>query len=1200
MKKLLKKAVIYLLLAVLVIPSWLVLDLLTAQKAHATDVYLPAAGDIIVSEFSPSTSTEWVELLNTKNFPIDISGWKFADAINTIRTIPVAVTIPAQGLYVFETPDGWLNNSGGDSLTLSTPTMTPIYSVTYGDIVLPAEAPHLSGVPTGIQSVAFDGASFVKGAPTKGWFNYGVPTLAEIKASLPTGITSNIDTIVDPTKAAGLSFSKADYGKITFSSTINLTDQATVSTLQALSTNLDIDKGKIAFSPDAADVLKTLGASLEMSGLTFPEGTTPTIYVDGVETTTADVDTAIYSAGTLTFNAKHFSTYTVDMTAPTITNTTFTSKVGEALPITLTTDGSGNFILGTDAIATTDYLVQFADATVLSEPISGYAPLMLTGLSDAKKLELKAYYDNRSGLPDAFKTYLKSAVDGTNPFAYIYSDLSGKAKLADAAKRDLIATITDMTIPGDYPEGVYPVSGQVSDLLGNSGPVSFGLLIDHTAPNTTSILINGGASLVNTAAVTLTMTAEDNFKPIQMMISDNGDLTADLINTDSGIWQTFAATKSWLIEANVDGVKTVYVKFRDGGLKETNILSASITMDKAIPTFSSVSISSDNSVSSAFAKSGDIVTLKFTASEEVQSPVVLIAGHSVVATQETSTNNYTAVYTMKDADTEGKIAFTLNASDLAGNAATEVSATTDATSVTFDKTSPIASSDITDGTLYGGSTWTGVISGHAQDTNIANVYVSIERSDGKDWSGTTWKSGSYIWNVVEGVTTWSYNLDKSNLNDDSYSVRVKVVDKAGNDNANPSYQVNKFEIDKTGPAITLLGQAAPIINLNASYVDAGVTAIDARDGDQTKNVTISGQVLVNIAGTYEIKYTVLDLLGNQTIATRTVVVLPENKIVETSNTVVTSTAPEVVVASGNTTDSTITVPLEVTNASLNLAAILTGTTTKTATLTNNIFVLGNTALGQIQIVLPVGMKISGPTDWNGSMSLPTIVRNATVGLPQISGFSPKLDSVVEVGFGDVKLTFDKAVRILLPGKAGKLAGYTRSGVFTAIDNLCSADSQVAGNALAAEGDCKIEVGNDLVIWTKHFTKFVSYSQQQLVIKTETSEDAVVEKAPVAQTVQQAPAQTADSAKAEDVNGIVAGTDKNSTDESTNWTPWIILFVLILLAGAATGGYFYWFAGKEEATVKVTKPAKKIVEEMKLPEVKKIQKSNKSSKKSKRW
>jgi hypothetical protein len=72
-------------------------------------------------------------------------------------------------------------------------------------------------------------------------------------------------------------------------------------------------------------------------------------------------------------------------------------------------------------------------------------------------------------------------------------------------------------------------------------------------------------------------------------------------------------------------------------------------------------------------------------------------------------------------------------------------------------------------------------------------------------------------------------------------------------------------------------------------------------------------------------------------------------------------------------------------------------------------------------------------------------------------------SVIEVGYGDTKLTFDKAVRILIPGQAGKYIGYSRAGNFYQITTNCSADSQEVGDALPAEGDCKKDVGADLVV-----------------------------------------------------------------------------------------------------------------------------------------
>ncbi|HVX58922.1 MAG TPA: hypothetical protein VG964_04310, partial [Candidatus Saccharimonadales bacterium] len=77
----------------------------------------------------------------------------------------------------------------------------------------------------------------------------------------------------------------------------------------------------------------------------------------------------------------------------------------------------------------------------------------------------------------------------------------------------------------------------------------------------------------------------------------------------------------------------------------------------------------------------------------------------------------------------------------------------------------------------------------------------------------------------------------------------------------------------------------------------------------------------------------------------------------------------------------------------------------------------------------------------------------------------------------VDLTFDKAVRLVLPGQAGKSVGFVNAeGAFSTIDRCVAADDQAAQDtALLAGGDCYLTSGSDLVIWTKHFTTFVAYT-----------------------------------------------------------------------------------------------------------------------------
>lgn len=81
--------------------------------------------------------------------------------------------------------------------------------------------------------------------------------------------------------------------------------------------------------------------------------------------------------------------------------------------------------------------------------------------------------------------------------------------------------------------------------------------------------------------------------------------------------------------------------------------------------------------------------------------------------------------------------------------------------------------------------------------------------------------------------------------------------------------------DADAPAITLIGDQNMTIALNSTFTDPGATALDEKDGDLTSQITKTGTVNVNLAGTYTITYTVSDAAGNTGTKTRTVIVVNE-------------------------------------------------------------------------------------------------------------------------------------------------------------------------------------------------------------------------------------------------------------------------------------------------------------------------------------
>jgi parallel beta-helix repeat protein len=136
-------------------------------------------------------------------------------------------------------------------------------------------------------------------------------------------------------------------------------------------------------------------------------------------------------------------------------------------------------------------------------------------------------------------------------------------------------------------------------------------------------------------------------------------------------------------------------------------------------------------------------------------------------------------------------------------------------------------------------------------------------------------------------------------------------------------------------------------------------------------------------------------------------------------------------------------------------------------------------LNGVNVDIPAGTIITGESGWDGTINAPTIKTILASDIIADAGYSASTDEIIEIGFPNIKLTFSQGVRILIPGKAGKDVGYTRiGGTFKTIKTECSSDSQDAIDSIPDE-DCKIDVGSDLVIWTKHFTQFVTYTQTLL-------------------------------------------------------------------------------------------------------------------------
>ncbi|WP_175491109.1 Ig-like domain-containing protein [Pontibacter chinhatensis] len=374
-----------------------------------------------------------------------------------------------------------------------------------------------------------------------------------------------------------------------------------------------------------------------------------------------------------------------------------------------------------------DFTVRFSEKVELREAGPIFGPLSARATSEPE-LELpEPPADGNPFIPlkigEKVVLALYNQGSGTEQISFRYTVQEGELDMDGIEVAPMIVTI-DNLIPGPRPmESSLPALGgfTITDLAGNhadnlefgSVPSTTGVLVDAVAPSVATVtapangtytqgdalnfMVQFTEPIVVTGSPLLQVLVGDQLK---QAVYQSGSGTSTLAfrytvgagdqDTDGISFQQSAITLNGSTIADVAGNAS---KLSFGPVDMTGVL-----VDAVAPTLQTVRIASSNS-NSTVAKVGDVIMLQFVASEAIQLPTVQIAGNaaSVVAT---SGSEYRATYTMTSASSEGVVPFTINFSDLAGNAGTAVSGTTNGSSVTFDKTAPTGTIAINGGAPY--------------------------------------------------------------------------------------------------------------------------------------------------------------------------------------------------------------------------------------------------------------------------------------------------------------------------------------------------------------------------------------------------------------------------------------------------------------------------------------------------------------------
>lgn len=158
------------------------------------------------------------------------------------------------------------------------------------------------------------------------------------------------------------------------------------------------------------------------------------------------------------------------------------------------------------------------------------------------------------------------------------------------------------------------------------------------------------------------------------------------------------------------------------------------------------------------------------------------------------------------------------------------------------------------------------------------------------------------------------------------------------------------------------------------------------------------------------------------------------------------------------------------------------------------------------------------------------------------------------------------------GNIGQYAFITTRTAGTRVDTVPLTNVSVGGDALSPVVFATAEP----VKQTTTTTKTVAASQVAAEAATdETAADQTATETPTSDTTGEESVTETTPNEGVTEGGDAATTEEVATDaEQSSATPWVILAILIILAGIATGGYFYWFSGPEEVTTSVKSESEK--------------------------
>jgi len=348
-------------------------------------------------------------------------------------------------------------------------------------------------------------------------------------------------------------------------------------------------------------------------------------------------------------------------------------------------------------------------------------------------------------------------------------------------------------------------------------------------------------------ALTTTGNVSGTIASVNMVTNNSFDVTVNNISGDG------------TLRLDVNNSGTGIVDGANNALAEGFTTGESYTFDHTLPSLTIATISSNNA-KTALAKTGDIVTLNFTASENITNLETTIAGQAVTATNLGS-NNYSATYQLTATDSEGIVPFSIQFKDEVGNTGIPVSITTDAKKVTFDRTSPTLSSAMLSSNNSNPA--------YAKEGDL--VTLNFTTSEAIETPTVTITGHAVaVTTVSSNSFSATYTMTASDT-EGSVDYTIDFSDAAGNTGSGAANASNRITYDRTTPAIT----APADLNINADNGSCQATSValgSPSTFDTNTIETTNDAPSIFPVGITIVTWTVKDAAGNSKTATQKVTI----------------------------------------------------------------------------------------------------------------------------------------------------------------------------------------------------------------------------------------------------------------------------------------------------------------------------------------